>query len=132
MDNNKFMKKYTFLFLFIFLLTACFPMVETPDIEIQKQIITESVEMGIDSDTDNLECLNSEMSVLGRNIAAQFENVSFEQIMAWFCSGAEFEDILIALQTEKVTGQPAQGLLEMLVTDLTWDEIWQSIGYIDE
>ena len=126
------MKKYTFLFFFIFLLTACFPMVETPDIEIQKQIITESVEMGIDSDTDNLECLNSEMSVLGRNIAAQFENVSFEQIMAWFCSGAEFEDILIALQTEKVTGQPAQGLLEMLVTDLTWDEIWQSIGYIDE
>ena len=126
------MKKYTFLFLLIFLLTACFPMVETPDIEIQKQIITESVEMGIDSDTDNLECLNSEMSVLGRNIAAQFENFSFEQIMAWFCSGAEFEDILIALQTEKVTGQPAQGLLEMLVTDLTWDEIWQSIGYIDE
>ena len=52
--------------------------------------------------------------------------------MTWFCNGAEFEDILIALQTEKVTGQPAQELLEMLVTNLTWDEIWQSIGYIDE
>jgi hypothetical protein len=126
------MKKYKLLFPFIFLLAACFPMFETPDIEVQKQIVTEPVEMGMDSDTDNLECLNSEMSVLGKNIASQFEDVSFEQIMAWFCNGAEFEDILIALQTEKVTGQPAQGLLEMLVTDLTWDEIWQSIGYIDE
>jgi len=126
------MKKYKFLFLFIFLLTACFPMVETPDIEVQKQIITEPIEMGMNSDTDNMECLNSEMSVLGRNIASQFEDVSFEQVMTWFCSGAEFEDILIALQTEKVTGQPAQGLLEMLVIDLTWDEIWQSIGYIND
>lgn len=126
------MRKYKFLFLFIFLLTACFPMAETPDIEIQKLTITEPADMSANSDTDNLECLNSEMSVLGRNIAAQFEDVSFEQIMDWFCSGAEFEDILIALQTEKVTGQPAQELLEMLVTDLTWDEIWQSIGYIDK
>ena len=107
-------------------------MVETPDIEVQEQTITEPVDVGTDSDTVNPECLNSEMSVLGRNIDAQFEDVSFEQVMAWFCSGAEFEDILVALQTEKVTGQPAQGLLEMLVTGLTWDEIWQSIGYIDE
>jgi len=126
------MKKYKFLFLFIFLLTACFPIVETPDNEIQELTITDPAEMSTNSDTDNLECLNSEMSVLGKNISAQFEYVSFEQIMTWFCNGAEFEDILIALQTEKVTGQPAQGLLEMLVTDLTWDEIWQSIGYIDE
>jgi len=126
------MKKYRFLFLFIFLLTACFPMIETPDIEAQNQIIIEPAEMGANSDTIDPECLNSEMSVLGRNIASQFENVSFEQIMTWFCSGAEFEDILIALQTEKVTSQPAQELLEMLVTDLTWDEIWQSIGYINE
>ena len=126
------MKKYTFLFPFIFLLTACFPMVETPNIEIQELTITEPVEMSTGSGTVNPECINSEMSVLGRDIAAQFEDVSFEQVMTWFCSGAEFEDILIALQTEKVTGQPAQRLLEMLVTDLTWDEIWQSIGYIDE
>jgi len=126
------MKKYTFLFPFIFLLTACFPMVETPDIEAQELTITEPVEMSTNSGTVNPECLNSEMSVLGRDIAAQFEDVSFEQVMTWFCSGAEYEDILIALQTEKVTDQPAQGMLEMLVTGLTWDEIWQSIGYIDE
>ena len=125
------MKRYKLLFPFVFLFAACFSIVETPDIEAQNQIATEP-EMGANSDTIDPECLNSEMSILGRNIASQFENVSFEQIMTWFCSGAEFEDILIALQTEKATGQPAQGLLEMLVTDLTWDKIWQSIGYINE
>jgi hypothetical protein len=126
------MKKYNFLILFLFLFTACFPMVETSGIDVQEQTIIETIETGTDSDAVNPECLNSEMSIFGENIAAQFENVAYEQVMAWFCSGAEFEDILVALQTEKVTGQPAQELLELLVSGLTWDEIWQSIGYIDK
>jgi len=126
------MKKNKFLFSLIFLLSACSPMVETPDNKVQEQTITEPVEMDVDSDAEKLECQNSDMSILGRNIAAQFEDVSFERVMDWFCSGAEFEDILIALQTEKVTGQPAEELLKMLVTGLNWDEIWHSIGYINE
>ena len=125
-----YMKKCVLIFLLIFLLAACLPKVDTPDIEIHEQIITETVEMDIKLDTASPRCLSSEMSVIGKNIAGQFDETSFEQIMTWFCNGAEFEDILIALQTEKLTGQPAQSLLEMLVAGRTWDEIWQSIGFI--
>jgi len=126
------MKKYVLISLLLLLLAACLPRIDTPNIEIHEQIIIETVEADIKLDTASPECLSSEMSVIGKNIAGQFKDTSFEQIMTWFCNGAEFEDILIALQTEKVTDQPAHGLLEMLVAGLTWDEIWQTIGYIND
>jgi alkylation response protein AidB-like acyl-CoA dehydrogenase len=48
--------------------------------------------------------------------------------MTWFCSGAEFEDILVALQTEDQTGTPAEEMLVMLAEGFTWEEIWLVIG----
>ena len=48
--------------------------------------------------------------------------------MSWFCNGAEFEDILVALETEAQTEAAADEMLKMLADGFTWDEIWQVIG----
>ena len=73
-------------------------------------------------------CLGDEVSPVGQSIADDYEFVSYEQVMTWFCNGAEFEDILVALETESQTGTPAEEMLQMLADGFTWEEIWQSIG----
>lgn len=73
-------------------------------------------------------CLGDEVSPVGQSIADDYEFTSYEQVMIWFCNGAEFEDILVALETESQTGTPADEMLQMLADGFTWDEIWQTIG----
>lgn len=73
-------------------------------------------------------CLGDEVSLIGESIADEYESASYEQIMTWFCNGAEFEDILIALETAEQTDTQVDEMLKMLANDFTWDEIWQSIG----
>lgn len=73
-------------------------------------------------------CQGDEINPLGQSIAQEYEFTSYEQVMTWYCKGAEFEDILAALETESQTGSPAGEMLKMLAAGATWDEIWQSIG----
>ncbi|MGD8403216.1 MAG: hypothetical protein PVJ21_06125 [Anaerolineales bacterium] len=73
-------------------------------------------------------CLGDEVSSIGQAIADEYESVSYDQVMTWFCNGAEFEDILVALETESQTGTPTEEMLQMLADDFTWDEIWLMIG----
>lgn len=83
-------------------------------------------------DTSGPDCYGSEPHEIGLGIAESFPETTYEQVMIWFCNGAEFEDILVALQTEKLTDFPAGEMLFMLADDWTWDEIWQVIGLIEE
>jgi hypothetical protein len=76
-------------------------------------------------------CLGDEVSPVGQSIADDYEFASYQQVMTWFCNGAEFEDILVALETESQTGTPADEMLQMLADGFTWDEIWQIIGLTD-
>ena len=125
------MNKYCVLLPIILILSACLPIVDNSDTPIQEPTVLKSVESEAEQDSINPECLSSEMRVIGENISQRFDFATEDQVMTWFCGGAEFKDILIALQTEKVTGQSTQELLEMLVNGLSWDEIWQSIGFLE-
>jgi hypothetical protein len=78
------------------------------------------------------DCYGPEPNEIGKGIADKFDDTTYEQVMIWFCNGAEFEDILVALQTEKLTDVPAEEMLVMLADDWTWDEIWQLIGLTEE
>lgn len=78
--------------------------------------------------TATLDCLGGEVSPIGQSIADEYDSVNYDQVMVWFCNGAEFEDILVALETESQTGTPAEEMLQMLADGFTWDEIWQVIG----
>ena len=88
-------------------------------------------EAGLVVETVALDCLGGETSPIGGAIADEYEAASYDQVMTWFCNGAEFEDILAALETESQTGTPAEEMLQMLAEGFTWDEIWQIIGLTD-
>jgi len=76
-------------------------------------------------------CLGDEISPIGQSIAEDYESASYEQVVTWFCNGAEFEDILVALETEAQTDASADEMLKMLADGFTWDEIWQLVGLTD-
>lgn len=74
------------------------------------------------------DCLGEDISPIGQSIAEDYESANYEQVMTWFCNGAEFEDILVALETEAQTDSSADDLLNLLAEGFTWEEIWQSVG----
>jgi hypothetical protein len=76
-------------------------------------------------------CLGDEVSPIGQSIADEYESTSYEQVMTWFCNGAEFEDILVALETEAQTDTSVDEMLKMLADGFTWEEIWQLVGLTD-
>ena len=79
-------------------------------------------------ETASPDCLDGEVSPIGQSIAEDYDFTNYEEVITWFCNGAEFEDILVALETESQTGTPAEEMLHMLADGFTWDEIWQTIG----
>ena len=128
------------LFLIVFLLGACATESATPVIEsapvnndsapeLDGTPLPEAEEI-VDPAPESVsgDCLNGEASPVGQSIADDFESVSYEQVITWFCNGAEYEDILVALETETLTGVSAEEMLQMLADGLTWDEIWQQVG----
>ena len=68
------------------------------------------------------------MNELGQSIADRFEEASYDDVMTWFCNGAEFEDILLALQSAQQSDASVEEMLVMLADDFTWDEIWKLLG----
>jgi hypothetical protein len=82
-------------------------------------------------DTASPDCLGNEVSPIGQSIADDYDFTNYEEVITWFCNGAEFEDILIALETESQIGTPAEEMLGMLADGFTWDEIWQLEGLTD-
>ena len=74
------------------------------------------------------ECPGEEINPIGQSIAKDYDFTSYDQVMAWFCEGAEFEDILVALETQALTEEPADEMLQMLADGLTWNDIWILVG----
>ena len=56
-------------------------------------------------------CRSDGQVKIGQSIAETFD-VDVEQVMDWFCSGQEFEDILLALQTIQGTEIKPDDLLK--------------------
>ena len=76
-------------------------------------------------------CPGESTNTIGQGIADEYEFTSYEEVMSWFCDGAEFEDILVALQTEDQTDFPAEELLEMLAEGLSWEDIWLVVDLME-
>jgi hypothetical protein len=77
------------------------------------------------------ECPGEDTNTIGMGIAEEYEFTSYEQVMTWFCDGAEFEDILVALQTEELSDTPAEEMLVMLAEGFTWEDIWLVVDLIE-
>ena len=78
----------------------------------------------------NINCTEYNPHPLGESIAEKF-SADYEEVMDWYCDGYAFEDILLALQTSQLSGQPPQKILEDLDT-LTWEEIWENLNLTAE
>lgn len=83
-------------------------------------------------DTGVANCASADINQIGQSIAQPYAFTSGEEVMSWFCEGAEFEDILMALQTEELNGTPAEEMLEMRTQGLSWDDIWLVIDYVEQ
>lgn len=84
-----------------------------------------------ESSPQSTACTDPDALNLANVVASGYAFTSPEEVMGWFCNGADFEDIIIALETEDQTGVPAEDLLTMLAGGMTWEEIWQSIGWTE-
>ncbi len=130
------MDKGTLVYLIIvFFLTACAQTTEAPHTTTdQSQPPSQPIAPGSDAGpmvTSGPDCIGPEIHPMGQEIADQFDEATYEDVMTWFCNGAEFEDILVALQTEKDTGELAEDLLKLLAEGQTWEQIWDALGLTD-
>ena len=87
-------------------------------------VVDESTTKPTENPETNCSTLNPHPMAEG--MAEQFE-VSYDEIMTWYCDGYAFSDILLALETEELVDQSAEELLSM-IENSTWDEIWQNLG----
>jgi hypothetical protein len=77
------------------------------------------------------DCLGDDINPMGKSIADDYAFANYEQVMTWFCDGAEFEDILVALETELQIEYSAEEMLALLSKGFSWEDIWQHAGIID-
>jgi len=70
-------------------------------------------------ETEASDCLGGEVSPIGESIAEDYDFTDYVEVITWFCDGAEFEDILVALESESLTGTPAEEMLQMLADGFT-------------
>lgn len=132
------MKNKLWSFLLFFFLTGCMqpgsavPIIDQlePTLPVVEQRPTAVIM--VPTATTRPVCLGMTHSRIGEGIAEQFEDTSYEDVMSWFCEGAAYEDILVALQTEKLTEYPADDMLVMLVEGMSWEEIWEVTGLTTE
>lgn len=80
-------------------------------------------------ETGAANCATEDANKIGESITKSYPFTSPEEVMTWFCQGAEFEDILTALETEEVNGTAAEDMLLMRAEGLTWEEIWEVVGF---
>jgi hypothetical protein len=108
---------------------------ETSDVSVQPSLTTvlpqpDNEAQGESSDGENSNnCTDNNPHPMGQSIATTYE-VSYEQVMTWFCSGYSFENILLALETSEAVDVQADTLLQMLL-EKEWEEIWVEVGFTE-
>ncbi|MBS3750302.1 MAG: hypothetical protein KGY39_02225 [Anaerolineales bacterium] len=71
-------------------------------------------------------CPEADPQPIAVSISEKFD-VSYEKVIDWYCDGYIFEDILLALQTSKMSDVEPDTLLEE-IKEKTWEEIWDNLG----
>lgn len=68
---------------------------------------------------------------IAASIVEKYPETDYEQVMTWFCKGAEFEDILLSLLTARLSERKPEAMLESIADGQTWEEIWQELDLED-
>ena len=91
---------------------------------------TERTPIQTEADSTTNNCTALDPHPVAQSIEEKFD-VSYDDIMGWYCGGSAFSDILLALETEKLSDVPVPDLLLKVKTQ-TWEEIWLDLGITPE
>jgi hypothetical protein len=83
------------------------------------------------TEAQEFNCYGPEQHRIGLGISEKFE-VTYEEVMIWFCGGSQFEDILLALQTSELASISVNDLLVKRANGQMWDDIWKDIGLVGQ
>jgi hypothetical protein len=78
----------------------------------------------------DIHCTEVDPHPVAQGIARKFD-VTYEQVMTWFCGGHSFDDILLALQTAELVDRPAGELL-IMEENSSWDQLWEELGLVSQ
>ena len=79
------------------------------------------------------DCYEDGIHPVAQIIAEEYnEATDYDEVMVWFCNGAEFEDITSALFTEEMMSADPDELLRRLADGETWDDIWLDLGIVED
>jgi len=129
------MKKWTLLsliFLLLFGAAGCGTNSIKSDLNQSRPEIAENEDIEVETDEVSIEsnpetdCSTLNPHPLAVSMEEKFE-VSYDEIMTWYCDGYAFSDILLALETEKLVDLSAPVLLSRLRTR-SWELIWDELG----
>ena len=74
------------------------------------------------SEGEGKSCPTPDPHPIAGNIAEKYQR-DYQEIIDWYCQGYEFEDILLALQTHRLTDKEVSVTLNM-TGNMSWKEIW--------
>lgn len=86
-----------------------------------------AADAGVNPETD---CSTLNPHPLAQGMVETFD-VSYDEVMTWYCDGYAFSDILLALETSDLADIPVLDLLP-LTEHQSWDEIWDDLGVSHE
>jgi hypothetical protein len=90
------------------------------------------IEQLVDIDLENnIYCNGEEAHPIGESISQTYD-VEYAEVIRLYCSGFTFDNILLAFATSQQTDleYSPRELLQMKLT-MSWDEIWDDIGIIE-
>jgi len=107
------MKKISFLLFIVLLITGC-SFIESEN---------------LDRTTD---CYKDGIHPAAQSIVEEYsQTTDYDEVMVWFCNGAEFEDILNALLTEEMTNIDAEEFLRRVADGEDWNDIWIDLDIVE-
>jgi len=86
---------------------------------------------GVETDAEAISNPETDCSTLNPHPLAQGMeetfDVTYDEIMTWYCDGSAFSDILLALETSELAEVSVPDLLQ-LIENQSWEEIWADLG----
>lgn len=79
--------------------------------------------------SDSVWCTTDAEHPVGGRIALTY-GVDYAEVKGWFCQGYGFGQIMLALQTSKVTTVPAAEVLQMKTETGGWGQVWHELGVV--
>lgn len=92
--------------------------------------IQEETQEEIIQDAD---CYEDGIHPAAQSIVDEYKGIiEYDEVMIWYCNGAAFEDIMNALLTEEMVEADPEELLRRIADGETWNDIWLTLGIIED